>query len=162
MPSTKSTNFGNRRLVEGFSELDEIWKLNRGGLAIYHHPDWWTLAQKVPWGAKILNDVKKLQCFSRTPSDRAQWNLYVAGHLLFLWTLVHFCGSTNFQQRISCTILVVAQRNLAALGGLANGHVLPKFGELRSTGPAIPCGDMHQSFTDALVYSVARTSVAYY
>ena len=34
--------------------------------------------------------------------------------------------------------------------GLANRNLFLKFRELWSGGPAIPCGDMHQSFTDAL------------
>jgi len=37
--------------------------------------------------------------------------------------------------------------------GLANGHLFPEFRELWSGGPAMPCGDMHQSFIDALVFS---------
>jgi len=36
---------------------------------------------------------------------------------------------------------------------MANRQLFPKFRELWSKGPAIPCGDMHQSFTDALVHS---------
>jgi len=35
--------------------------------------------------------------------------------------------------------------------GLANGNLFPKFSELWSGSPVIPCSDMHQSFTDALV-----------
>jgi len=35
--------------------------------------------------------------------------------------------------------------------GLANQKLISEFGELWSEGPVIPCGDMHQSFTDALV-----------
>jgi len=35
--------------------------------------------------------------------------------------------------------------------GLSNGHLFPKFCEFWSGGSAIPCGNMHQSFTDALV-----------
>jgi len=31
--------FDSRYLVEGFSARDEIWQLDRGGLAIRHHPD---------------------------------------------------------------------------------------------------------------------------
>ena len=38
-----------------------------------------------------------------------------------------------------------------SVGGRANRHLFPEFGELRSWVPAIPCGDMHQFFTDALV-----------
>jgi len=33
-PSTKSTKFGSRYLVQGFSEGDEIWQIDRGGLAV--------------------------------------------------------------------------------------------------------------------------------
>jgi len=36
-------------------------------------------------------------------------------------------------------------------GGLANRNLFSEFRELWSRGPATPCGDMHQSFTDALV-----------
>ena len=36
--------------------------------------------------------------------------------------------------------------------GLAIRHLFPEFGELWSGVPAIPCGDMHQSFTDAHFY----------
>ena len=39
-PSTKSTNFGSRYLVDGFSERDEIWHFDRGGLAIDQHSGW--------------------------------------------------------------------------------------------------------------------------
>jgi len=35
--------------------------------------------------------------------------------------------------------------------GLANGDLFHEFGELWFGDPAIPCGDMHRSFTDALV-----------
>jgi len=33
------------------------------------------------------------------------------------------------------------------VGGLANRKLVPKFRELCSGGPVMPCGDMHQSFT---------------
>ena len=35
--------------------------------------------------------------------------------------------------------------------GLANRNLFPEFREIWSWGPVIPCGDMHQSFTDAIV-----------
>ena len=35
--------------------------------------------------------------------------------------------------------------------GLDNRNLFPEFRELWSVGPMIPCGDMHQSFTDTLV-----------
>jgi len=34
---------------------------------------------------------------------------------------------------------------------LTNRHLLSEFCELWTRGPAIPCGDLHQSFSDALV-----------
>jgi len=37
------------------------------------------------------------------------------------------------------------------VGGLSNRKLFPEFRELRFGGPVIPCGDMHQSFTDTLV-----------
>jgi len=39
-PTTESTKFGSRYLVEGLSERDEIRQIDRGGLAIHHYPDW--------------------------------------------------------------------------------------------------------------------------
>ena len=36
----KGKNFGNRYLIQGWSELDEISQIDREGLAIHHHPDW--------------------------------------------------------------------------------------------------------------------------
>jgi len=48
--------------------------------------------------------------------------------------------------------------------GLANGHFFPEFGELLFWGPAMPCGDMHHSVTDAyakdLIDSSATTVTA--
>jgi len=37
MPSTKSTNFGSIYLLEGFSEHDEIWQLDRGRLNVIRY-----------------------------------------------------------------------------------------------------------------------------
>jgi len=59
-----------------------------------------------------------------------------------------FSGSANIRQRISRTLLVAAQRNLAALG---SGQSTLNFVNF---GPGVPRymrRDMHQSFTDALV-----------
>jgi len=50
--------------------------------------------------------------------------------------LAHFCRSTTKCCRIR---------------GLANRNLFPEFRELWSAGPVIPCGDMHQSFTDTLL-----------
>jgi len=43
--------------------------------------------------------------------------------------------------------------------GLANGNLFPEFGELSLWGPALPCGDMHQSVTGALVILLFKTKV---
>jgi len=54
----------------------------------------------------------------------------------------------NSRKQISGTLFVCARQN----SSLAIQHVFPEFGELWSGEvPTIPCGDMHQSFTDALV-----------
>jgi len=37
------------------------------------------------------------------------------------------------------------------VSGMANRNLFPEFRELYSEGPVIPCGDMRQSSTDALV-----------
>jgi len=44
-PSTKLRKFGRKYLAEGFSERDEIWRVDRGGIAVYQGQDWWTLTQ---------------------------------------------------------------------------------------------------------------------
>ena len=62
-----------------------------------------------------------------------------------------FPGRKLFPHGISGTLLVGSRRNLATLGGLANRNLFPEFRELWSRGPVIPCGDMHQFFTDTLV-----------
>jgi len=38
--------------------------------------------------------------------------------------------------------------------GCSRLTLIPEFGELWSRGSAIPCGDIHQPFTDALVASL--------
>jgi len=40
LPSATSAKFGSRYIVVGLSERDKIWQFDRGGLAIYLHPDW--------------------------------------------------------------------------------------------------------------------------
>jgi len=48
----KSTNFGSRCLVDRLTEGDEIWQIDREGLAV-------TVGPGTPWGAKILRGLKK-------------------------------------------------------------------------------------------------------
>ena len=43
-------------------------------------------------------------------------------------------------------------------GGLANQNLFPEFRELWSGCPVIPCGDMHQFFTDTLYSGFSTTS----
>ena len=62
----------------------------------------------------------------------------------------------RFSTGISGTLLVAAQRNLAALGVWPVDTYSPNlvnFGP-DSRDPAIPCGDTHLSFTDALAIIV--------
>jgi len=47
----------------------------------------------------------------------------------------------------SCRIVT----KFCTVRGLANGNLFPEFGELWLWSPLLPCGDMHQSITDALV-----------
>jgi len=57
------------------TEIDELWQqlsrrevvkriqnlvLDRRDLPVRHHPDWWTLAQRVPWDPQKVKGVKKL------------------------------------------------------------------------------------------------------
>jgi len=64
MPSTKLINFGSRYLVEGFSEGDEIWHLNRGALLYITTQIGELWPRRFPWGTKILKDIKIVRLFS--------------------------------------------------------------------------------------------------
>jgi len=74
---------------------------------MYHHPDWWTLAKRVPWGGKIVKGAKNCNAFPT---------------------------ATRF--------------------GMIRGPIDTYFLNFVNFGPGgrvTPCGDLHQSFTDALV-----------
>ena len=58
---------------------------------------------------------------------------------------------------MSGTLFVRVWRNLAALEFWLLTLTV-EVGELWSTSPAIPCGDVHQSFTDALVIIILALS----
>jgi len=45
------------------NEIDEIWQVDRGSLAVLQGQDWLTLTQEVPWGAKRLKGVKNCNAF---------------------------------------------------------------------------------------------------
>jgi len=66
--------------------------------------------------------------------------------------LVHFCGEHKFSTAdISHTSCCSATKCGSGYESMDNGHLFPELGEVQSICPAIPCGSMHQSFTDALV-----------
>jgi len=58
----------------------------------------------------------------------------------------------KFFHRGHRTLFVAAERKLEGLGIWLIDTYNDEFRELFSAGPVIPCGDMHQSLTDALVY----------
>ena len=71
MPSRKSTNFGRRYVVDGFSERDEIWQIDRGVLlfVIILIGKLWHRGS--PWGAKTLKGVNNfVTLFSYIFSER--------------------------------------------------------------------------------------------
>jgi len=55
----------------------------------------------------------------------------IAGLKRFWWTLVHFFGSTNYRQRIFCTLLLEMTK-FSTIMGLAKSHLFPEFCELWS------------------------------
>ena len=62
--STKFTTFGSRYFVDGLSERDEIWQIDRGGLTVYVRiriGELW-LTESL-WGTKILKAVKNCNTF---------------------------------------------------------------------------------------------------
>jgi len=63
MPSTKSMNFGSRYLIDGLSEGDEIWHIDRTtALAVHQCRDQWTVAQEVALGRQNTEGCKKISC----------------------------------------------------------------------------------------------------
>jgi len=67
-------------------------------------------------------------------------------------TLAYFSGEQNFSTNDyhACTFCRSATI-FGCVRGLANQNLFPDIRELWSGGLVIPCGDMHQSFTDAFV-----------
>jgi len=60
-------------------------------------------------------------------------------------------GVKNFFVTLFSYIVWPSAMKFGSVRGLANRNLFPEFRELWSECPAMPCGDMHQSFTDALV-----------
>jgi len=52
--------------------------------------------------------------------------------------------------------------NFGSIRDLVIRHLFSKFDKLWSGGPAIPCDDMHQSFTDALVMAALHSRCGHY
>ena len=127
-----ATKFGsvmglaNRHLLSEFGELRPTFSW--GGAKILTAGIWHTISQS----ATKFGNVGVWSIKTYSPS------------------LAYFLGSTNFRERISHTLFVGAQRNLATLGVWPIETYSPNFLNF-GWGSVIPCGDMHQSFTDALV-----------
>jgi len=47
------------------------------------------------------------------------------------------------------------------VSGLANRHLFPEFRELLSGNAAIPCDDLHQSFTCFLIYIISGNIIIF-
>jgi len=93
---------------------------------------------------KLLPSVYRNSC----AAYRLVTNLVTRGEL---WPT--FSGSRIFPQRISRTLFC---RSAIIWQCLANRNLFPEFRELWSVGPVIPCGDMHQPFSDAVVKCFCR------
>ena len=102
-------------LVDTLSEGDEIWQIDRVGLAVHHCRNWWTLTPKNTEGCKHCNTflVHRLAECDEIWHNVGYW--CVGDFKEFWWTLVHFSGSTNFRQRISRTLFVTAPQKLVEL-----------------------------------------------
>jgi len=61
--SMKSTNFGSRYLIEGFSEWDEMWQLDRGTLLYTRSRIGELWLRRSSWGVKMLKGVKTCNAF---------------------------------------------------------------------------------------------------
>jgi len=121
-------------------------------------------------GTKILKGVRKfcntflVHCLAELDEIwHSEGHLWVAGLKRFWWTLVHFSGEQKF---LTLDISHTSCRSATKFGtirGLASQHFFQffEFDELLSGGPAIPCGDMHQSFSDArVIFRIAASRFA--
>jgi len=89
-------SFGSRCLVDRLSQWDEIWQIDRGGLAVHQCRDWWTLILGDPWHQNI--EVYKIFCDTflvhrlaeRGEIWHSEGRWCVADLNGFLWTSVHF------------------------------------------------------------------------
>jgi len=61
-----------------------------------------------------------------------------------------FQGQQQFLKADIWHIICQSATKFGNVGGLTNRNLFPELRELYSGGPVISCGDMHQSFADAL------------
>ena len=150
--------FGSRYLVQGFWERDEFGSLIEEFLLYITTQigELWHRGSS-PWGMKILKVVKTfLMLFSYIVwiSVMKFGIIRALVHSKSSPILVNFGLLFREHTFSTADILGTFCHRVTKFGmvrGLANRHLLTKFGELWSAGYTIPCGNMHQSFTDALV-----------
>jgi len=63
-------------------------------------------------------------------------------------------GVKNFWKLISGHTFCRSATKFGSVRGLTIRHLFPEFAELWSVSRTIPCGDVHPSFTDALVCNI--------
>ena len=103
---------------------------------------WWTLRFRDITGfvPKLLHSVYR----NSHVAFRLVTNLVTRANLGLL-----FRGAKFFHNDLTHFLSECEQ--IWQLGGSGQVKLIPKFRELWSGGSMIPCGNMHQSFTDALV-----------
>jgi len=112
----------------------------------------------------VVSEIDEIKFGSRDLVDQngTEFGRLIEGALLYIRTKIgeHWPGGPMGRQITEgCKKFVTLFSYIAwssamkfgSVRGLANRHLFPEFGELRSWVPAIPCGDMHQFFTDTLV-----------
>ena len=104
-----------RLLFLSVSEIDEIWQTNQD-------QHWWLFAQEVLLWHQNTEESKKKFCNAflvHRLADEMKFGMiraFVRSRSFRIWVNIGpLCGSTNFRQRISCTLLVAAQWNLGWL-----------------------------------------------
>ena len=108
-------------------EIDEIWQVDRGSLAAYHdRPRLVNFDPGSPRGTpntegcKIFVTLFSYIAWTSAMKFSTMRGIYAqrSRSSPVLTVLVHFSGTPNFRQRISRTLAVAAQRNLARLAWL--------------------------------------------
>ena len=135
------------------NEIDEIWQIDRRGLAIHHNLDSWTLAQGAPLGRQKVKGVNVKICnaflIRRLAECDEIWHDYEHWCVASRKWWSTFSRSRNFRQRIYRTLLVRGWRNLTWLWVWLIDTYFPN---LLNFGPGVP--RYHAAtctFTDARV-----------